>query len=124
MKYLLLVMLFVPVFSGSNVETITRAISTGDVTTLGKFFDETVEIALPGEEDIYEKAKATELLKNFFSKHTPKGFAQAHQGTSKGNDSVYCIGNLTTSTGTFRVYIYLHADDGNYLIQELRFDKA
>lgn len=105
------------------MDIITRAISAGDVATLGKYLDETVEISLMGEEELYEKDKASEILKSFFSRNTPKVFSQAHQGSSKGNDSTYCIGNLATSTGIFRVYIYMHASNGKSVIQELRFDK-
>jgi hypothetical protein len=126
MKSLLLALMLVPLPSGIfNMSTISRAISAGDVNTLEKFFDETVEIAILGDEDIFERAKATDLLKTFFSKNQPKTFSQVHQGSSKGSDSIYCIGNLATNTGLFRVYIYLHIqdDNGKYLIQELRFDK-
>lgn len=126
MKSLLLVLMCIPLHSGIfNMDTISRAISAGDVTTLEKYFDETVEIAIMGDEDIFERVKATDLLRTFFAKNQPKTFSQVHQGTSKGNDSIYCIGNLATNSGLFRVYIYLHTkdDNGKYLIQELRFDK-
>ena len=123
MKQLLLAVLFVPLLNGSNMDAITRAISTGDVNALGQYLDQTVEIAIPNQEDLYEKAEASAILKGFFSQHVPKAFSQVHQGTSKGNDSLYCIGNLTTSNGTFRVYIYMHLQNGKLSIQELRFDK-
>lgn len=123
MKSLLLVLFAFSAFPLGQLDTITQAMSNGDVATLSTFMDESVELAFPGDENSYNKAKAAELLKVFFGKNTPKAFNLAHQGSSKGSDSLYCIGNLATSTGVFRVYIYLHADDGKYLIQELRFDK-
>lgn len=126
MKWFLFALMLVPTPSGIfNMDNISRAISAGDVSTLEKYFDETVEIAILGDEDIFERARATDLLKTFFAKNQPKAFSQVHQGASKSNDSIYCIGNLTTSAGLFRVYIYLHTEDdsGKYLIQELRFDK-
>lgn len=123
MKLFLLAVLFVPLLNGSNMDAITRAISTGDVNTLGQYLDQTVEIAIPNQEDLYEKAQASAILKGFFSQNVPKGFSQVHQGSSKGNDSIYCIGNLSTSTGIFRVYIYMHLQNGKLSIQELRFDK-
>lgn len=123
MKTLLLVFLTLVATSAGQLDTITQAMGAGDVATLSKYMDETVEIALPGNEDSYQKTKALELLKGFFGKNTPKAFSLAHQGSSKGSDSLYCIGNLATINGTFRVYIYLHADEDEYLIQELRIDK-
>jgi hypothetical protein len=126
MKNLLFAFLLVP-FVGSahnaNLGGITEAISKGDATELSKYFDQSVEIALLDEEDVYNKAQAESIIKDFFGKNKPTSFSQVHQGTSKGQDSKYCIGNLTTSTATFRVYIYMKVVGENYTIQELRFDK-
>ena len=65
----------------------------------------------------------TLALQNFFAKYQPKNFHQVHQGTSKGKDSQYLIGNLTTNNTTFRVYLYMKVAGSKYLIQEIRFDK-
>jgi len=108
---------------GANLPDITKAISSGDATSLGQYFDQSVTVAILDQEDIYDKAGATNAVKQFFAKNTPKGFSQVHQGASKGADSQYVIGNLTTSGGTFRAYIYVKSSGGKTLIQELRFDK-
>lgn len=123
MKQYLLLSLIIPLFAGINMDAITRAISAGDVATLGQYLDETVEIAVMDNEDLYDKSQALPVLKGFFGKYQPKSFSQVHQGTSKGSDSVYCIGNLVTSQGAFRVYIYMRVEGSKYWIQELRFDK-
>ena len=57
MKYLLLALLFTPVLNGGNMDIITRAISAGDVATLGKYLDETVEISL----EIHQKSLAKHI---------------------------------------------------------------
>lgn len=125
MKPLIFCLLLAPVLidGSADLSVITNAISKGDSVTLGKYFDQAVEIAVLDDEDVYSKTKAVEIVRSFFSNNTPKAFIKAHEGTSKGNDSQYCIGNLRTDTQTFRVYIYVKVIDGAYLIQELRFDK-
>jgi hypothetical protein len=75
------------------------------------------------KEDIYTKDKATKILELFFSQNKPKSFKEVHKGTSRGNDSQYCIGNLSTSTKTFRVYNYMKSTGGKVAIKELRFDE-
>lgn len=107
----------------ANLPDITRAISSGDASALGQYFDETVTVAVADQEDIYDKAGAVNAVKQFFAKNQPKTFSQVHQGASKGADSQYVIGNLTTGSGTYRVYIYVKTNGGKMLIQELRFDK-
>jgi len=129
MKNLLIMLLAVPMFaftSGEtyNIDSITKALSSGDAETLGSFFDESVEVAILDAEDIYDKSEAVQKVKTFFTKNKPTAFSQVHQGSSKGNDSQYCIGNMTAGGKTFRVYVYLGNNGGKTLIQELRFDKG
>lgn len=106
-----------------NLAAITKAISNGNAEALGKFFDNTVEVAVMDNEEVYSKAEAINIVKDFFKKNKPSSFSQVHHGASKGQDSQYCIGNMVASSGTFRVYVYMKVSGGKYLIQELRFDK-
>jgi len=107
----------------ANIADITRAISAGDAETLGQYFDQTVEVAVLDQEDMYDKAQAVQIVKSFFANHKPSGFKEVHQGSSKGADSQYVIGNMTTSSGTYRVYIYMQVSGGDFRIQEIRFDQ-
>lgn len=110
--------------SAADINGITQALSSGDADALGSFFDESVEVAILGDEDIYDKSEAVQKVKIFFGKNKPSAFSQVHQGSSKGNDSQYCIGNMKAGSSTFRVYVYLGNNGGKKLIQELRFDKS
>ena len=125
MKLLLVIYLLSPfVFQeDSNLSGITQAIGNGNTEALSQYFDQSVEIAVLDDEDVYSKDQAVEIVKTFFASNQPKSFVKAHEGTSRGNDSQYCIGNLETSTQTFRVYIYMKVTGSKYLVQELRFDK-
>lgn len=128
MKKFLFVLFLTPMLSFVNLEelnldAITKAISSGNADVLGQYFDANVEIAIQDKEDTYSKSEAIKVVKDFFSKNKPSSFKQVHQGASKGQDSQYCIGNLTATSGTFRVYIYLKVSTGKQVIQELRFDK-
>lgn len=105
------------------LETITKAISTGNVTALEPYLDKSVEIAILEQENVYGKTEAVQILKTFFGKNKPQAFNQMHTGQSKGKEAHYSIGNLTTTSGTFRVYIYARVEGDKYYVQELRFDK-
>ena len=127
MRNLFFLLLFVPAmaFSQSNtsLESITGALNAGDADALSKYFSPNVEISIQDKEQVYAKAKATEILKGFFDGNKPKAFAQVHKGQSRENSDQYCIGNLTASSGTYRVYLYLKVNGANISIQEMRFDK-
>ncbi len=107
----------------ASLNDIARALNTGDAGALGSHFDQTVEIAVMEKEDVYGKEQAISMIARFFEQKSPQSFTQVHNGTSKGNDSRYAIGNLVTKSGAYRVYIYMKMVDGQYLIQELRFDE-
>ncbi len=130
MKNLFFLMLALPVFAFAtepedvNIDAITGALSSGNAEALGAYFDESVEVAVLDDENIYSKAEAIAKVKDFFAKNPPTAFSQVHQGASKGKDSQYCIGNMTAGGKTFRVYVYLGNTGGKSMIQELRFDKG
>ncbi len=121
MKNLMLLLLIIPCLAATsqNMDSISKALSRGDVESLSTYFDENVEI----DDDFYDKSEAKDVVKKFFSKNPPKSFSLIHQGTSKGEDSKYFIGNLNAGSGTFRVYVYMKLSGSQPLIQELRFDK-
>ena len=125
MKNLLIALCFaLPMLSFTvDQSAITVAISKGDIETLSKYFDETVEICILDLEDLMDKDEAKAEIQSFFNDHQPKSFTLVHDGTSKGQDSRYFIGDLKTSGDVFRVYVYLMSTKDDYLIQEIRFEK-
>lgn len=106
-----------------GLESISAALNTGDIETLSKYFSENVEISIQDKEQVYSKAKATEVMRSFFAANKPKAFSQIHKGTSRENSDQYCIGSLSATTGSYRVYLYLKVNGSSMTIQEIRLDK-
>jgi Domain of unknown function (DUF4783) len=130
MKNLIFLLFLTPAFAFANneqgtpaLEAISSALGAGDVTALSKYFADNVEISIQDKEQVYPKSKAAEVLKGFFDSNKPRAFAQVHKGQSRGNSDQYCIGNLTATAGSYRVYLYLKVTGANISIQEMRFDK-
>ena len=128
MKNMLFILLFVPFLSWADqgnpgLEAIKRAIGAGDVASLSSYFADNVEVSIAGTEKVYPKAKAGDVVKAFFNTNKPSGFKQVHQGASRESSDQYCIGNLSTTAGNYRVYIYVKDTGDAVKIQELRFDK-
>ena len=124
MKTVLILLLTINIWDQQlALDSITKAISTGNVSALEPYLDKSVEITILGEENLYGKTEAVQILKNFFGKNKPQTFSQMHTGQSKGKEAHYSIGNLTTASGIFRVYIYARVEGDKFFVQELRFDK-
>ena len=104
-------------------DDINNAIQSGNSTVIAGYFNTTVDLTILAQEEVYSKTQAEIILKDFFSKNTPKTFSILHKGTSK-EGSMYGIGSLLTNQGgSFRVYFYLKQISGKSYIQELRFEK-
>ena len=128
MKNLFFLLIFAPMttfaYQGNpTLEAITSALNSGDADALSKYFADNVEISIQDNEQVYAKAKALDVVRGFFSTSKPKAFSQVHKGTSRENSDQYCIGNLTATSGNYRVYLYLKVSGDSLSIQEMRFDK-
>lgn len=129
MKSLLLIAFLLPLAGftpgpeQANFAPITKAIGEGQATALGAYFDQSIEVSILGQDEIYPKAKAIAVVEGFFKQYPPSSFSTVHKGKAPNNSSHYCIGNLVAGGKTFRVYIYMKEDGGKQTIQELRFDK-
>lgn len=108
---------------GTGMESINQAINSGNADALTRYFADNVEISIQDKEQVYTKAKAADVVRTFFSANKPKRFSPMHKGNSRENSDQYCIGNLDSSTGNFRVYLYLKTSGSSVTIQEMRFDK-
>ncbi|NJB86288.1 hypothetical protein GGR26_002056 [Lewinella marina] len=109
--------------TAQSLGAITQALGKGDTDALSALMDGEVELSLLEDENLYSRDQARKKLAAFFATHKPSGFSQVHQGSSKSDNAEYCIGNLSTSTGAFRVYIYVAKQGERMLLQELRFDR-
>ncbi len=105
------------------MDEIANAIKNGNAKDLAGYFDSNVLITILDEEETYSKAQAELVVKDFFSKHSPRSFEIVHSGNSAGGTQEYSIGTLTCSNGTFRVYINIKSSGSTYVIQELSFEE-
>lgn len=126
MKKLFIISLVVFIFSSFINpiinENIAKALKTGNAVAVASFFGTTVDLTLPKNEGAFSKAQAELILKTFFETNKPSDFKVIHDGESK-NNSLYSIGNLTTSSGVFRTYILYQEKGTNIVILELRIEQ-
>jgi len=122
-KYLLFIPAFFlfASFISSIVPDLIKSLKSGNAHDTAGYFDNTIEITVPGQSTSANKKQAEVILQNFFRDNPVKDFKVIHQ--SKNETSEYCIGTLITTNGTFRTTIYTKQKNGQDLVQELRFEK-
>ncbi|MDR1666383.1 MAG: DUF4783 domain-containing protein [Bacteroidales bacterium] len=97
---------------------IVIALETGNTRDLCKRFNTSVDLILNQNQNVYGKSQAEKILKNFFDTNGPSlKYKELH---SSGKDISHCnfIGQLYTSKGVYRVYIYIK----NGQIYQMRFE--
>ncbi len=114
------------VFSGIHLfaqipDEIVSSLKSGNANKLSEYFNQNIEMVVLDNDDVYSKAQAQQIVSSFFSKNKAKGFSIIHQGGKDG--SSYAIGNLSTSTGTFRVYFLIKEAQDKAYIHQLRIEK-
>jgi len=126
----LVLLLFVVPFTGNASadvqgdipQAVVDALKTGNTAALANFFSSSIELAILEQEDIYSRQQAELIIKDFFAKHVPMGFVILHKGGKEG--SQYAIGNLSTSSGNFRVTLLIKMTDNKPYIHQLRFEEG
>jgi hypothetical protein len=112
------------VFALAEILTdIGNAIRSGDARSVSRYFGNNVDLTILQQEEVYSRAQAEQVLRDFFSKNTPKSFNLIHTGVSK-EGAKYAIGTLVTSQGAqYRTYYFVKQTGSSETIQELRFEK-
>ena len=103
-----------------NIDEIITALKAGNAAQIAKYFDNTVEIALPDKSNSYSKSQGEMILKDFFSNSPVKSFEVLHKGENSG--SQYFIGTLVTANGTYRTTIFMKQKGDKQTLQEIRFE--
>lgn len=100
---------------------ISQAIKSSNSTELSKYFNNSIDLTIPGSEGTYSKVQAEQILKSFFTKYPPVSFTINHKGSSN-DGSVYAIGTYKSSSITFRTYYLTKSIGGQLLIHQLKFE--
>jgi hypothetical protein len=100
---------------------IITAFKTGNYRELGRRFNSSVELVIIENENVYSKAQAEIIMKDFFSRYPPTGFMIRHEESREG--LCYAIGRLNTRQGSFRVVILLKSKGEEVTIHQLRIEK-
>ena len=102
-----------------GIDDVINALRSGNATEVGKYIDDNVELSLPDKSDIYSKAQAIMILRDFFANNTVTGFEAKHKGDNSGNQ--FCIGTLHTKSGSYRTTVFMKTKNNKQSLKEIKF---
>lgn len=128
-KKLLLLLPFL--FLGLNVSysqsaeapsEIVNALDNGDASRLTSFFVSNVNLVIGNKNDFYSKQQAAGIIADFFRNNKVSSFNVIH--VVPKDAAVVVIGNLKTSGGMYRVYVFTRKSGSQSTIEQLRIEKS
>ncbi len=109
------------VFSQVTNERISQAIQASNAQELSKFFNNSIDLTIPGSEGTYSKVQAEQIINSFFTKFPITAYTLNHKGESN-DGSMYAIGTYKSGNKTFRTYYLSKPVNGVLLIHQLKFE--
>ena len=103
-------------------DPIFKAIQESDAKSLSAYFNMTIELGLPGNENTYSASQGEMVMKDFFKKYPPDSFTVIKKGTT---DSVsrFAICDYLSGNKIYQVYINLRKEKEKYFIQKIKFEE-
>jgi hypothetical protein len=104
-------------FFGNVPDGLKDAFKAGDSKEIAKYFGVSVEMEILGEENVYTKAQAEQVINQFIEQHPVTGFSLLFEG---GKDaSKFAIAKLTTQKGKYRISLLVK----NQIVIQLRIEE-
>lgn len=100
---------------------ISKYLAKGDAESLSAWFADNLEISIMSTSNDSSKNQAKQILKSFFSSHTPRSFEINH--TASRSNSKYALGYLNAGGEMFEVSIFVSKTKDRYMIQQLKIDR-
>lgn len=118
---ILALILTVSVFA-QNSDAVVGALKSGDATKLSAYFDNTVDVKLPkqNEQQNVSKADAATTIKSFFSSNGVSSFELISQREMSG--TMYIAGKLKSSAGDYNITVMLKNKNNQDMIITVRIN--
>jgi Domain of unknown function (DUF4783) len=120
-NFLLLISLTVFSYSFIQKDDIVTALKSGSADKMAKYFDNMVDVSIPGKSNTFSKGQAEMVVKDFFTLNRVKNFEVQHSGSNPSSN--FIIGTLTTSSGNYRTTVYMRSRGDKQLIQGVEFEQ-
>jgi len=101
---------------GQNLSNYFKQLGKSDLSSVSAKFSDDMEVCIYDTQEFMTKAEAVKAISDFLANSGPISGSELHQGNSKKKTTQYRVGQLKTSKGNFRVFIYMEGDASNYEI--------
>jgi len=108
-------------FQADPSSEIIDVLKKGNPADVGKYFNEMVNLSIPGFKDSYSKTQASRIIKEFFSNKPVSNVSVNREGDSS-DGSKYTMGIMTAGGKKYSLYFLLRKSNGEYRIYQLHIE--
>lgn len=106
---------------GDIADELATNFKQGNSKEIAKSFASSIELIIIDQEDVYNRAQAEQILKDFFLKNPPSKSSIIHKLSNNPNYRLTIL-SLTTKTEKFRVTVTMKKSSNTFQITELRIE--
>ncbi len=106
---------------GDIADELATNFKQGNSKEIAKSFASSIELIIIDQEDVYNRAQAEQILKDFFLKNPPIKTSIIHKLSNNPNYRLTIL-SLATKTDKFRVTVTMKKTSNAFLITELRIE--
>lgn len=112
----------VRVVQKEHADSLVTSFKAGDVMRLSPFFNNTVELTLDRETQVFSKVQAEQVLAKFFKRNRIQSFDVIKQ-ILVSRTSTYVVAQMLTDDGLYQVSYSLNRVNGKVYIKQLKIEK-
>lgn len=106
---------------GDIADELATNFKQGNSKEIAKSFASSIELIIIDQEDVYNRAQAEQILKDFFLKNPPSKASIIHKLSNNPNYRLTIL-SLTAKTEKFRVTVTMKKSSNTFQITELRIE--
>ena len=103
------------------IDTLAKFFNTADASKISTLFSSTLELDILAQENLYSKAQAELIMRDFLSKNKPLSVKIIHRLLSNPNYKLAVL-SMATIKDKFRVSISLSSNDESFLVKQIRIE--
>lgn len=103
------------------IDAIAGNFRTSNASKVADHFSSTLELNILSEENLYSKAQAEQIIRDFLSKNKPVAVKIIHRLSSNPNYKLAVL-SLVTGKDVYRISMSLSSNGERFLIKEIRIE--
>lgn len=103
------------------IDVVAKHIRASDASKVSAQFSSVLQLNILSEENVYSKAQAQQILRDFFSKNKPVSVKIIHRLGSNPNYKLAVL-SMLTAKDKFRISISFSSNGTRFLIKDMRIE--